>query len=78
MDEVRCNKLQAIRDKEVCPYAHKFDKSFSIKELTDDFQENKEVRTAGRLFALRSHGKSVFADLRDQSGKMQIYLKSDT
>lgn len=78
MDEVRCQKLQEIRDKNVCAYAHKFDKSFSIKELTSDFQENKEARTAGRLFALRSHGKSVFADLRDHSGKMQIYLKKDT
>jgi lysyl-tRNA synthetase class 2 len=43
----------------------------------DNFVENKEVFLAGRMMALRSHGKAIFADLKDPTGKIQIYLKED-
>ncbi len=32
---------------------------------------------AGRIVALRGHGRAIFADLRDQSGVIQLYLKLD-
>ena len=35
------------------------------------------VTVAGRMTALRDMGKATFIDLRDGSGKMQVYLKSD-
>jgi lysyl-tRNA synthetase class 2 len=42
-----------------------------------DFQEGKKVILAGRMTARRSHGKVVFADLRDSTGKIQLYVKAD-
>ncbi|MGH7474743.1 MAG: lysine--tRNA ligase [Longimicrobiales bacterium] len=36
-----------------------------------------QVRVAGRLTALRTHGKSVFADLADREGKIQLYFQLD-
>ena len=77
MDEIRRKKLEAIRKAGICPYVRKFAKSSDIKELVDNFQEAKEVQTAGRISGLRSHGKSLFGDLRDSSGKIQFYLKAD-
>ncbi len=71
-------KLEAIRKSGICAYARNFRKSSNIKDLADNFQENKEVQVAGRIMALRSHGKTLFGDLKDQSGKMQFYLKGDT
>lgn len=35
------------------------------------------VRLAGRLMALRLHGKAAFADLQDGSGRIQIHAKVD-
>lgn len=78
MDEIRRKKLEAIRKAKICPYVRKFANSSDIKELVDNFQEGEEVQAAGRIVALRSHGKSIFGDLRDSSGKIQFYLKADT
>lgn len=73
----RLNKLEALKAKGIEPYGRRFEKSCSIKELVEDFQEGKEVSVAGRIMALRLHGKSAFLDLRDSAGKVQLYLKED-
>jgi lysyl-tRNA synthetase class 2 len=45
----------------------------------DAFREDDPTvfRLAGRLIALRPHGKTTFAHLADQSGKIQLYFKQD-
>jgi lysyl-tRNA synthetase class 2 len=48
-----------------------------IGQVLADFQENKSVVLAGRIMAKRSHGKVSFLDLRDSTGKIQLYLKED-
>ncbi|MBL7084897.1 MAG: lysine--tRNA ligase [Candidatus Omnitrophica bacterium] len=77
MDETRRKKLEAIRKSGVCAYPRIFRNSSDIKELLDNFQEQKEVQVAGRVMSLRAHGKSLFGDLKDSSGKIQFYLKQD-
>ncbi len=34
-----------------------------------------EISIAGRVVAIRSHGKAAFFDLADQSGRIQVYVK---
>ena len=48
-----------------------------IGSTLEPFQEGAKVALAGRLMAKRGHGKVVFADLRDSTGKIQLYFKSD-
>jgi lysyl-tRNA synthetase, class II len=36
------------------------------------------LRVAGRLKALRVHGKTAFADLEDRAGSLQLLLRADT
>ena len=36
------------------------------------------VTLAGRMTASRGQGKVTFADLRDESGKIQLFLKKNT
>jgi lysyl-tRNA synthetase class 2 len=38
---------------------------------------DKEVEVTGRVISVRGHGKLVFADLHDETGKIQLMLKSD-
>ncbi len=73
----RLNKLKALRDKEINPYGGKYIKSSDIRELTQNFEEGKEVSVAGRVMAIRSHGKSCFIDVKDSTGRIQGYIKSD-
>jgi lysyl-tRNA synthetase class 2 len=58
-------------------YNQPFTGRISIGEALQNFQEGKRISIAGRIIARRSHGKVVFLDLRDSTGKIQLYLKLD-
>lgn len=40
--------------------------------------EGKQVKVAGRILLLRGHGKILFADLYDLSGKIQLFFEQNT
>lgn len=48
-----------------------------IASILENFTDARKVRTAGRIMTRRDMGKSTFADLRDESGRIQIYGKAD-
>ncbi len=73
----RKSKLENIAKSGVYAYGGKFEVTSSIGELKDDFSEGKTVVLAGRIMAIRLHGKSMFLDLKDSKGKMQAYVKED-
>lgn len=77
MEEIRLKKLETLRKKGISGYASDFSSSSCIKDLIDNFKEQREAQVAGRIMALRAHGKSIFGDLRDQNGKIQFYIKLD-
>jgi len=73
------DKLDSITSKFGSPFKEtEFKRSNSIKEILDNFVEQKEVLVAGRLIAKREHGKSSFGHIIDQSGKIQIYAQLNT
>ncbi|MGB9793034.1 MAG: amino acid--tRNA ligase-related protein, partial [Thermacetogeniaceae bacterium] len=76
---VRRAKLEELRRAGIEPFGGKFPVQHHASEIIDNFSEfeGKEVVIAGRLMAKRGHGKATFADLRDFSGKIQIYAKYD-
>jgi lysyl-tRNA synthetase class 2 len=71
-------KLDGIAKAGVYAYGGKFDTTSGIGALVDAFSEGKQVTIAGRIMAVRLHGKSIFLDLKDSSGKVQAYIKEDT
>jgi len=76
----RLAKLDELRSRNIDPYGDKYEVSHTAQEINDNFAvlEGQTVRIAGRMMGRRGHGKASFADLRDLSGKVQIYLKADT
>ena len=40
-------------------------------------QMDKDVEVAGRILSVRGHGKLIFADLYDETGKIQLMFKQD-
>jgi lysyl-tRNA synthetase, class II len=76
----RLAKLRALREAGLDPYAiERFDRTHSAAQIVAEFDslEGSPVTIAGRLFSTRLMGKAAFADLRDESGRIQLYLKRD-
>jgi lysyl-tRNA synthetase class 2 len=69
-------KLEALRAKKIEPFGASFETSGSIAEVREKFKEGETLRTAGRITAHRDMGKSHFLDLRDATGRIQIYLQA--
>lgn len=79
--ESRKKKLEEIEKIGVSPYPSSSGKNITNSQIIDKEKEleksGKPVVVAGRISALRGHGKLVFADLLDESGKIQVVMKSD-
>jgi len=71
---LRRKKLDALRAKGIEPFSSSFDVSGSIAEVRAQFKEGETLRAAGRITAHRDMGKSHFLDLRDATGRIQIYI----
>ena len=73
---LRRQKLEALRALGVAPFGQSFETSGSIAEVREKFSEGEQLRAAGRITAHRDMGKSHFLDLRDASGRIQIYVQA--
>src|SRR5881275_1634324 len=71
---LRRKKLDALRAQGVEPFGTSFDVTGTIAEVREQFKEGEMRRVAGRITAHRDMGKSHFLDLRDATGRIQIYI----
>lgn len=72
--QVRRDKMQAFIDKGIEPFGRSYDVTHHAQELLDQFEtlgEETVVRVAGRLMAVRGHGKASFTVVSDLSGKFR-------
>jgi lysyl-tRNA synthetase class 2 len=79
-------KLDGLREMNVDPYPGRFRVDSSVAEIRDRYDEvtaenlddqRPSVRLAGRIRALRGHGKVSFADLSDGESQIQLYIRRD-
>ena len=83
MMRVRREKMEAFRAMGVAPFGHRFEVTDYAAEIRAQYdylgedEEGGEVRIAGRLMAIRGHGKASFSTLNDRTGNIQIYFKQD-
>lgn len=71
----RLKKIEKLRSLGINPYPASFNRSHSASQAANLL--GKTVSVAGRLMSLRAHGALSFADLQDESGKIQLFLKKD-
>jgi lysyl-tRNA synthetase class 2 len=71
---LRRKKLETLREKGIEPFGTSFDVTGSIADVRAQFTEGETLRAAGRITAHRDMGKSHFLDLRDATGRIQIYI----
>src|SRR5438034_6068211 len=74
---LRRKKLDALRAKGIEPFGGSFEVTGSIAEVREKFKEGETLRAAGRITAHRDMGKSHFLDLRDATGRIQIYIHAN-
>ncbi|MBA3543468.1 MAG: lysine--tRNA ligase [Chthoniobacterales bacterium] len=72
----RRQKLEMLRARGEAPFGCGFETSGTIGEVRENFAEGDPRRAAGRITAHRDMGKSHFLDLRDATGRMQIYVQA--
>lgn len=76
----RIAKIKKLVALGISPYPSHSQKDVANLEVVTEFNayEGKTVSLTGRLRALREHGKLAFADLEDQSGKIQLLLRESS
>lgn len=79
--EQRKAKIDEFSKAGLKPFGKRFDGAISTAEaralFVPDAETEPAVRIAGRMTAFRAMGKAVFADVKDSSGRMQIYVQRD-
>ncbi|MGE5363492.1 MAG: lysine--tRNA ligase [Bacteroidota bacterium] len=75
----RMEELHELQQKGFETYAYEYEvDSYSAsikKEFVED--EQKNVKIAGRIMALRRMGKASFVHIQDKEGRIQIYMRKD-
>ena len=77
---IRREKLAQLREDGNDPFRlTRFDVDTDSAEIKAHFDEmeGKAVAVAGRLMSKRGMGKVIFADLQDNAGRIQLYIKFD-
>ncbi|MCK4531453.1 MAG: lysine--tRNA ligase [Candidatus Aenigmarchaeota archaeon] len=80
--EERLDKLKKLRETDD-PYKRKYEKTHDVKEIVSKFSKLKKgskrtkakVSVAGRIRSIRKHGRLVFSDLEDFSGRIQLIIE---
>jgi len=78
----RREKLDRIRARGIEPYPHRYQRSHTTQQAIallmqkeEGLTKDEKVSVAGRITAIRRMGKSAFADIRDDSGKIQLLFQ---
>jgi lysyl-tRNA synthetase class 2 len=83
--EERLAKLNRLRERGIDPYPPRYDRTHTATEAIAAYTDWEAaqsgdaptVSVAGRVTALRDMGKAAFLDLRDSSGRIQVYVRAD-
>ena len=77
----RIEKMHKLEERGIRPFGHRFDWTHHTREIYDNVEkmeaEGTVVKAAGRVMAIRGHGKTSFIDLQDSTGKIQLYTRKD-
>lgn len=79
--QVRINKMHQIEEHGWQPFGHKYVVTHHSQDIADQFEDLSAnetiVQMAGRIMAIRGHGKTCFMDMQDKSGRIQLYVRKD-
>ena len=80
LKQIRIDKLEALQAAGKDPFEITLaEQSIHNAEIVERFEEleNQNVSICGRMMSRRDMGKANFIDVRDLTGRMQVYVKID-
>src|SRR5436309_6754269 len=72
----RLEKRAKLLELGIDPYGGRFEVSESVAAARGNPTAERDVRLAGRVLSHRDMGKSLFADIKDSTGKIQVYAQA--
>lgn len=75
LTQSRVEKLDQIKRLGIDPYPAKSSRTHTAKDAKKS--KDKDIHVVGRLVSIRLHGKAGFANIEDETGNIQIYIKLD-
>jgi lysyl-tRNA synthetase class 2 len=79
--QVRIDKMHKIEEHGWQPFGYRFLYTHRAADIAAQFDElsekETEVKMAGRIMAIRGHGKTCFMDMQDKTGRIQVYVRKD-
>jgi len=84
----RLEELEEIKKLGINPYPHNYEVTHTADSILKNFKdaetdEEKEkqklviVSVAGRITAIRKMGKATFCHIKDETGRIQLYIRKD-
>jgi len=76
----REKKIETLKKMGIDLYPARSVKEKSNREVVENFEkyDGKKLTLAGRIMAWREHGKLIFGQIQDQSGRIQLFIRSDS
>ena len=74
----RLKKLSELRALGINPYPAKSYRTHKLKEVSENFEtlEGEQATVLGRIVSIRKFGKLAFIVLKDDSGRLQLFLRA--
>lgn len=76
---VRVAKVKELESIGISSWPAMKEVTATCAQVVNTYQPNSEdvSAIAGRIMAIRAHGKAIFAAIHDRSGDLQVYIKED-
>ncbi len=85
-EKVRIEKLKKIIELGIDPYPRKFERTHSVSEIKENFEQKRReeleretisLKTCGRIMTVRRMGGASFFHISDGKNRLQCYIKKD-
>ncbi|MCL2460628.1 MAG: lysine--tRNA ligase [Euryarchaeota archaeon] len=83
-EEQRLAKALNLQTEGIVLYPSAYQRTHTMQEVLTEYADaihdpsSSKVAVAGRIYAVRDHGNTLFIDLRDESGHMQIFIRKNS
>ena len=83
LDEQRLARMEELKDQDYPLFPPKYERTHTISDIRESFagagheKSSERVCTAGRLSTPRNHGKTIFTDITDETGRLQLYIRKN-
>lgn len=77
--KIRLEKLNKLKELGISGYPAKSERDIQMGSIRGEFEkyEGSMHTVVGRISGWRAHGKLIFADIKDQTGSIQVIVKND-